>query len=128
VTTFAYRYASKRGQTPYLVFASDNQIFNTTRADLANALSGNAGARASFIERDPNGDRAGYYARRLEYLKPNLVEIAGHDPATDPAAITPRHVANALQALHYRRVYEFALPDGQRGSLWYHAQPALSRT
>jgi len=128
VTTFAYRYASKRGQTPYLVFASDNQIFNTTRADLANALSENVGARTSFIERDPNGDRVSYYKDRLEYLKPNFVEIAQHDPATGPTGITPQHVATALQSLHYRRVHEFTLPDGSGASLWYHGQPALSRT
>jgi hypothetical protein len=128
VTTFARRYAFERDQTPYVVFGSDNQIFNTTRADLANALSGNVGARTSFIERDPNGDRVSYYRRRLEYLKPNFVEIAQHDPATGPTGITPGHVATALQALHYRRVYESTLPDGQRASLWYHGQPALSRT
>lgn len=128
VTTFARRYASERGQTPYLVFASDNQIFNTTRADLANALSGSVGARTSFIERDPKGDRVAYYARRLEYLRPNFVEIAQHDPAGRTAGITPERVATALRSLHYRRVYLFALPDGHRGSLWYRRQPALSRS
>ena len=127
VTTFAHRFASERGQNAHLVFASDNQIFNTTRADLTNALSGYVGARTSFIERDPHGDRVSYYTRRLEYLRPNLVEIAGHDPATGPAGITPGHVKAALQSLHYRLVYEFTLPDGQRASLWYHVQSLLVR-
>lgn len=127
VTTFAHGYASKRHERLYLVFGSDNQIFNTTRADLANALSGFVGARSSFIERDPDRDRVSYYTQRLEYLKPNFVEIAQHEPGAGAAGISPRRVITALESLHYRRVDEFTLPDGRAASLWYHEQSALSR-
>lgn len=126
VTTFASRYAADRGQTPYVVFASDDGIFNTTRADLANALSGFRRARSSFIEGDPGGDRVSYYRGRLEYLKPNFVEIAQPHPASGPPGITPRAVAIAAESLHFRRVYEFRLPDGRRASLWYRRQLARS--
>jgi hypothetical protein len=127
VTSFANRYAFERGQTPYVLFGSDDQIFNTTRANLANALSGNNGARSDFIEVDPGGDRVNYYRARLEYLRPNFVEIAQHPPVGGSAGLTPRYVAIAAQSLDYRRVYGFALPDGRRASLWYRRQPTLAR-
>jgi len=128
VTAFARRYALERGETPYLVFGSDDQIFNTTRADLANALSGDNGARSSFIEGDPHGDRVSYYRGRLELLRPNFVEIAQHQPTTGLSGITPRHVEAAARSLHYRWVYAFTLPDGRRASLWYREQAMLART
>jgi hypothetical protein len=125
VTTFADRFARDRGQTPYVLFGSDDQIFNTTRADLANALSGNNAARSSFIEPDPDGDRISYYRSRLNYLKPNFIEVAQRPP-TGAAQITPQYVVSAARALHYRRVYEFTLPDGRHASLWYRQQRSLA--
>jgi hypothetical protein len=33
---------------------------------------------------------------------------------------------SAARALHYRRVYEFTLPDGRHASLWYRQQRSLA--
>jgi 4-amino-4-deoxy-L-arabinose transferase-like glycosyltransferase len=125
MTTFAARYAAKRGQIPYIVFGTDDAIFNATRASLVNALSGNTGARSGMIEVDPGSDLVGYYRSRLEFLKPNFVEIAEPHRIGGVALITPQRMATAAQSLHYRRIYRFTLPDGRRGTLWYREQRTL---
>jgi 4-amino-4-deoxy-L-arabinose transferase-like glycosyltransferase len=126
LTSFASRYAAERGQTPYIVFGSDDPIFNTTRATLTNALSGNDGARSNFIELDAGGDRVAYYRDRLDYLKPNFVEIAQRPLVGSSAGITPRYVAEAVRLLRYRPIYRFTLPDHRRASLWYREQESLT--
>jgi hypothetical protein len=126
LTTFASRYASDRRQTPYVVFGSDDQIFNTTRADLSNALSGTNGARSAVMEIQPGSDQVSYYRRQLESLKPNFVEIAQRPPVGGSVEITPRNVLVAAQSLNYRHVYGLTLPDGRRASLWYRLQPTLA--
>lgn len=122
--SFMVRYASARGQTPYIVFGSDDAIFNVTRFDLVDALWLKSGTRWGFVE-IPGSDSVGYYRARLEALEPNFVEMAGHARRSDHLRITQRYVMIAAKSLGYERVYRFRLPDGRFASLWYRRQPTL---
>jgi hypothetical protein len=128
LTTFASSYALERRQTPRVVFATDDQIFNTTRFELAAALSVDNAAQSSLIGSGPDTDRVSHYRARLEYLKPNFIEIAPPVPRRGRVGITQMFVTVAARSLRYRQVYRFSLPDGRRGALWYREQPALVRT
>jgi hypothetical protein len=127
MTSFAVRYAAARGQSAYVLFGSDDQIFNTTRATLSFALDGNGDARSNSIE-VPKGDRVRDYRSRIASLKPNFIEVAQRNPASVGAGISPRHVVIAMQSLRYRRVDRFTLPDGRHAELWYRRQPTLMQT
>jgi hypothetical protein len=128
LTTFTGRYASERSQIPSVVFGSDDQIFNTTRYELAEALWPNHAAHSNFIGVGADSDRVSYYRARLEYLKPNFVEIAQHRPRRGVTGITQRYVTVAVRSLRYRQVYRFRLPDGRQAGLWYRQQPTLVRS
>jgi 4-amino-4-deoxy-L-arabinose transferase-like glycosyltransferase len=125
MTSFAVGYASERGQAAYVLFATDDAIFNTTRATLSFALAGNSAARSSSFPVEA-GDHVSDYRSRIANLKPNFVEVEQRNQVSGAAAITPSHVVLAIRSLNYRRVYRFRLPDGREAALWYRRQPTLN--
>ncbi len=119
-TGWMIRYAERRGERPFVLFGSDDELFNDTRISLADALWFHRGVDVAFM--GVGQDRAEWYRAKLRALGTNFLETA--DAGPDPASITPAEVERSARRLGYRMVRTLRLPDGRKARFWWLAQPS----
>lgn len=129
VAAYAIDLATAHGRQPYVVFASQNRLFNTNSVGLMGRVALDSRIDFGQLQSIKHGDSIPAYRRSLASTLQNILVTVDPSPGDFQPSVTQAYCESAARSLGFQFVKSFRLPDGREARVWWldRGRPAIQR-